>query len=290
MKQGLHANVPLAEYLADPCEAPSLSAGIAHILISQSPLHAKWQHPRLSTAYRTKEDTKFDIGTAAHSLLLEGLDKVAVVQADDWRTKAAQQQRTEARNNGMTPLLEKHYQAVKAMVEEAERYLRDCELAAALRDAQAELTGIVKRGNLWLRFRPDKLSADRCVMVNYKTCENANPEIFSRQIPRLGYDLSAAFYELCMAELGHKSEEVFLAQETTPPYACSLVGLDSATREIARGKVDLALKLWEKCIGSDRWPAYSSKIQYATPSTWEMSAHEERLLTLDERLELAGQA
>ena len=35
-------------YHADPCPVPSLSAGVAHTLLTQSPLHAKYCHPRLT--------------------------------------------------------------------------------------------------------------------------------------------------------------------------------------------------------------------------------------------------
>src|SRR5262245_50563917 len=67
-------DIPLAEYLADPCPAPSLSASIAHILLSQSPRHAWEAHPRLNPHYEPEEAEAFDLGTAAHAYLLEGAE------------------------------------------------------------------------------------------------------------------------------------------------------------------------------------------------------------------------
>ena len=281
----------MAEYLADPCDSPSLSAGVANIILRQSPLHAKWAHPKLSPNYRQEEDGRFDIGTAAHSLILEGDDKVAVCEFNDWRTKAAQEQRDLARQNGMVPLLSKHYVAVRAMVDVAREFMATCELSGPLKGAEPELTCIAKDGAIWLRARPDLLSAPvRSHLFNYKTTENAAPAAFCRQIERMGYDLDAAFYERVMGNLGHRSEEFFIAQEITPPYACSLHGLDQAAREIAQGKVELAMRIWEKCLQTNRWGTYPRTVQYAAPSMWEMDQAEERRQSFDDLLELAGQA
>ena len=34
---GLYANLPFADYLADPCEAPSLTSSLAKTLLERSP-------------------------------------------------------------------------------------------------------------------------------------------------------------------------------------------------------------------------------------------------------------
>lgn len=286
---GIH-RMTMEQYLADPCLVPSITSGIADAILRQSPLHAKWQHPKLSPAYRQEEDGRFDIGTAAHSLILEGDDKVAVCEFNDWRTKASQEQRDLARSNRMVPLLAKHYKAVKEMVAVARDFMKNCEIGASLAGAQPELTLIAKDGDIWLRARPDLTSTDNSVLVNYKTCENASPDVFCRQITRMGYDLSAVFYERAMSLLGHRSEEFFIAQEITPPYACSLSGLDSAAREIAEQKLGLALSIWERCLKTGRWNAYPTRCHYASPSSYEMAEAEERRLTADDRIELATQA
>jgi len=279
----------MADYLADPCPVASLSAGIANTLITQSPLHAMFKHPKLSPDYRQEQDTKFDIGTAAHSIFLEGDDKVAVVEANDWRTKDAQAQRDLARSNGMVPLLSKHYAAVKAMVGVAREFVSTCSLSKQLVGAEAEVTCIAKVGETWIRTRKDLLSQDRSVLINYKTCENACPDLFSRRLSAMGYDLSAALYEYVMELLGHRAQEFFIAQEISPPYACSIVGLSEAAREVARGKLKVAIALWERCMKSGKWPGYTSQVCYATPSSWEMDAHEDRMLSIEDRLELGGQ-
>ena len=63
--------MPAEKYHADPCMVPSLSNSVAQILLSESPRKAWFSHPKLNTAFAEKEDGKFDIGTAAHAVLLE---------------------------------------------------------------------------------------------------------------------------------------------------------------------------------------------------------------------------
>jgi hypothetical protein len=282
MKAGIH-NIPMAEYLADPCLRPSLSAGIAHTLITKSPMHAKAEHPKLSPQYVAKDADKFDIGTASHSMILEGEDKVCVVEADDWRKKESQEKRDDARKNGLTPLLRKHYEAVTQMVGVAKSFMAECEIGPRIKDADAELTMLWQERDLWMRARPDLWSKDRRVLVNYKTSESAEPNTFIRLIPRLGYDLSAAFYERGARILGHQAQEFFVVLEINPPFACSLVGLDPAMREVADSKLALALKAWRRCMETDLWPAYPLNVCYASPTSWELDRAEERRLMLEDK-------
>ena len=284
MSAGIH-KLPMAAYLADPCPQPSASAGVLETILTRSPLHAKWEHPKLSPAYAPAQSTTFDIGTAAHGMILEGDDKVCVVEADDWRTKIAQAQREEARANGLTPLLRKHYEAVRKMVSVARSFMLECEIAPRIKDAEPELTMLWQVRGFWYRARPDLWSKDRATLVNYKTSESAEPNAFIRRMPSLGCDLSAALYESGAQALGHRAEEFFIAQETSPPYACSLIGLDNAQREIARNKLALAQAIWERCMKEDKWPAYPSRICVGTPSSWELDRDEELRLSFADILE-----
>ena len=96
-KPGVHL-LSMESYQRDPCPSPSLSSHIAHRLITQSPLHAWYAHPRLNPRYVEEDSTAFDLGSCAHALLLEGEDSIAVIEADDWRTKVAKEARAKARS------------------------------------------------------------------------------------------------------------------------------------------------------------------------------------------------
>src|SRR5262245_29477228 len=113
---GIHAISP-AQYHADPCPAPSLSSSIAKMLCLESAAHAQYAHPRLNPAGAGDDaDERFDIGTAAHALLLEGTTAIAVIDAKDYRTNAAKDARDAAYAAGLTPLLKARWTDVQAMV------------------------------------------------------------------------------------------------------------------------------------------------------------------------------
>jgi len=125
MKPGLFPNIPMADYVADKlCVVPTLNASSAHTLLSQSPFHAFTAHPRLNPAAQQDESNVADIGTVAHEVLLTGsTSRIVVVQAEDWRTKAAQEARKAARENGGVAILVAKMADVKAMVDAAQEYV-----------------------------------------------------------------------------------------------------------------------------------------------------------------------
>jgi hypothetical protein len=110
-------DVPADAYHDDTLtDRPSLSASIAHVLVSRSPKHAWTAHPKLNPEFERTDEAKFDVGTLVHSLLLDQSREVAVIPADDWRTKAAKEARDEARAAGLVTLLERQWTEVEAMV------------------------------------------------------------------------------------------------------------------------------------------------------------------------------
>ena len=85
---------------------PTLNASVAKILHSQTPKHAWLAHPRLNPEYRESHDTKFDLGSAAHAMLLQPeRDLVAIGAFDDYKTKAAQLWKAEVYEAGRIPIL-----------------------------------------------------------------------------------------------------------------------------------------------------------------------------------------
>lgn len=271
-----------AEYLADQTgNPPSLSASIAKVLLQQSPLHAWHAHPRLNPNYKSEEKAEFDYGTAAHALLLEGDETgLVVVQADDWRTKAAREARDAARADGKTPLLERQLGKVKAMVFAAHAALAKSELAGIFATGQAERVVQWREGSVYCRSKLDFLpDDDQLPIIDYKSTTDASPEAFSRQIASLGYDIQASFYQRGVkAELGQDRLFIFIAQEKEPPYACTFHGIAPSMKEIADAKVERAIRLWEECQRANTWPGYESRIHWAEATTWQMNEHEATLM------------
>lgn len=270
-------NMPAAEYHADPCETPSLSSGIAKILLAKSPRAAFMAHPRLNPNAKDRNPNKFDLGTSAHALLLdETAAGIVVVDADDWRTKAAREARDEAHANGKTALLATDFAAAQEMVEAARKFIAGSEIASDWAAAKSEQTVLWREDGVWLRARPDRLSNDRAIIMDYKTTGDASPETFIRQMVSLGYHIQAEFYRRGVRALGAEPKAfVFIAQETEPPYECALYACDPLLQEIGQFAVDRAIDEWRKALQTNEWRGYGSRVHWATAPAWLRTQHEE---------------
>lgn len=258
----------MAEYLA----IPAVSSGLLHKLLGESPRHA-WAESWLNQNRGREDSSKMDIGTFAHAMLLEGgHDGLVVVEADDWRTKAAKDKRDEARAAGKLPILAHKLPEVEAMVTAAKEYLAESEIAGVFDTGSAEKTIVFELDGVICKIRPDHLTAGYGLILSYKTTAgSANPESWIRtQLP--SYDVATVFYErgvdtLCPEDVSSRC--VHLVQEQSYPYACSLVTLAPAWRDLAERKLNRALALWSECAKSGYWPAYPSRICHAEPMPWE---------------------
>jgi hypothetical protein len=265
------------DYLADPCPKPSLSRSVIKDLIFKTPRHAFWNHPKLNNEFKPEEsEKKFDIGTAAHSVFLQG-DNIAVcLDFDDWRKKEAQAARDEARAQGLIPLLEKQYDGVMAMVEVARIALLTSELNVDLKDGESEVTYIWKEGETYCRIRPDWIHNNSTIIFDYKTtAQSANPEPYSRIIVNNALDIQDAFYRRGVNKVeGTTPDFYFMVQEVEPPYLCSFIELDLQFKDMGEEKVKRGLHLWRECMKSGAWPSYSNRIYTIEPPSYALAGWE----------------
>lgn len=267
-------SLPADDYHADQVAADrvTLSASIARILLAESPAHARAAHPRLNPDWVPTHDEKFDVGTAAHALLLEGEAAVAVIEAADWRTAIAKEQREEARAAGQIPLLSKHWAAVEQMVNAVKLQIAELEVDPPLfTDGKPEQTLLWEhKGAVACRARLDWLRDDRTAIDDLKTTSrSANPETWAKTIFSLGYDVQAAFYRRAVKAItGIEPEFRLLVIETSAPYALCAMSLAPDAMAIADKKVDYALKLWARCLRDDNWPAYDLRVHHIEMPPW----------------------
>jgi hypothetical protein len=274
--------MPAEVYHADPCPEPSLSASIAKKIWQQSPQHAAHAHPRLNPQKEEEHKAAFDLGTACHDVLLEGgTGKIEVIEAADWRTKAAKEARDAAYDAGLVPLLPHQADRVQAMSGAAMKYIEQTELAGILDDGLPEQTMIATWNSVWLRGRTDWLTGDRKIIMDYKTVgQSANPEDFSRTaLFKLGHDIQAAMYQLLNGLTGGPTDAAFvwLVQEVAEPYACSLVGASPSIFDIGDAKLAHCIEAWQTGIKSGVWPGYGPRIAYPDVPPWEVAKVEEMM-------------
>ena len=185
-----------------------LSASLTKTLLSRSPFHA-WQDSPLNPTRTQQEASRLDVGTIAHALLLEGVDNVEVIDAADWRTKAAKEQRDEARQAGKVPVLRHQYGQIIDMAEVASNSLAECPDMNGLKwsDGKPEQSIFWQSEGVDLRARLDWLANDYSIILDYKTTELSSPAAWMRAIPSNGYDVQAAHYlDAVKAETGKQAD------------------------------------------------------------------------------------
>jgi hypothetical protein len=277
-KPGLYFDMSCEEYHADPCAIPSLSSSIAKVLIDRSPWHAWFNHCRLNPNYEPKQKEAFDIGSAFHTLFLKNGADIAVIEADDWRTTAAKNERDAARAAGKTPLLRAQFARAQQMVDAVRRQVDKHEEAAdAFKGGIPERTLIWREDNgVWCRARLDWMPHSGIAYPDLKTtAAAASPEQWGRKVMfDTGCDIQDAFYRRGLKKLGINDHAylLFVVAEVDEPHAMATHRLAPGAMAMADRKVEHAIKLFGMCQERNWWPGYRAETAWHDPPPW----HEQR--------------
>jgi hypothetical protein len=242
---GFHANINEDEYHAD---LGSLSVSGAKVLLrAPARFHYEREHP-------VHRDV-FDIGTAAHALVLGvGMDRIYVAPFDDWRTKAARLEQETARADGLVPILPADWLKVCDMADELSAHKLAMELLSE-GDAEVSAYALDEPTGVMRRARFDWLGST--VLSDYKTAASAEPAAFASAAARFGYHMQDAWYTDLARDLGHPAAAfAFIVQEKEPPYLVTVVELDDEAVALGRAKNRQALERFRDCTESGSWPGY----------------------------------
>jgi hypothetical protein len=301
IQPGIHNGIPADQYHdSQLTPQPALSAHYAHLLLTKSPRHAYTIHPQLGAQKLTDREERFDVGTAAHALLLEGraitvedytwrVDDESIRQAtiircnskpfalitdaEDWRTKIAKDIRAEARAQGLVALLTVQWLQVQEMVASVRDQLGRLDVdPIPFTEGKPEQTLVWQEPNgVWCRGRADWLRDDHTAIDDLKTTKaSANPHDWTRTTMwAIGADIQAAFYLRGLRALtGRTAEFRFVVAECQPPFALSVVSLAPDALALADEKIDKALRVWKECLDTDSWPAYTRQQVFAELPPW----------------------
>jgi hypothetical protein len=282
--------MPDHEYHADPVPGGSLSVTGARKLLPPS-CPAKF---RYWVDHGDPPKADYDFGHAAHEMVLGIGQGMAVIDAADWRTKAAKQQRDEAYADGAAPILRADYEHVVAMADA----LRAHPVAAALFDpergeAEQALFWIDDTTGIWRRARLDWLPyyivhttggvrhGGRLIIPDYKTCNSADPAAIEKAIYAYGYHQQAAQYidgvRALFPAYRHPDAEdpafVFVFQEKTPPYLVTIAEPDAMALRIGRNLNRQAIEVYRQCVARGEWPSYSDDVIHVGLPAWAENAY-----------------
>jgi len=237
----------------------ALSASGAWILAEDCPAKFLWKSP-WNPLWEAEHKPDFDLGTAAHLAVLEPDQFSArsqLIEAADYRTNKAREQRDRAREEGRVPLLIWQCDIVRAIAGS----IRAHPIAGqAFKDGQPEVTLTwrdVPTG-VPCKARVDWLPKHGNWLIDLKSAASANPRVWRDQAYRLGYHARAAWYlDGAEAVLGRRPDEYwFVVVEKEPPYLVSVIAFDEAALDWGRRVNRRACELFARCTASADWPGY----------------------------------
>ena len=228
---------------------PSLSHSGMKTLLAQTPHRFRWEleQGEVSTA-------AFELGSAAHTLVLGVGPKPVDVGEDAWR--GAKKLEVEAvRRDGCIPLKTKDYQRVIGMAMAVSRHRGAARL---LTDGRPEVSIFARDPDtqVMMRARLDWLRDDGQI-VDFKTSLDARPSRFGRRALDYGYYLQDPTYRHIAEWAGIEVTGFeFVQVEVEPPYEVSICHLQAPTRDLGWLHAREAIDLFNTCMTAGEWPSH----------------------------------
>lgn len=265
------------DYHSDPFEKPSLSSSIAKRMVGASPYHGWLMHPKLGGC--SESSSTMDRGSLIHALILgQDTEDFALIDADDFRSKAARSARDSARAEGKIPVKVADFRDAEATADEVhEDLLRDGILLSGHSELVFAWVESADGVDVQCRAMVDHIIPESSTIIDFKNCESASPDSVRRSIYSYGYDIQFAAYTSAFCHLfpDLAGREDFLwafieqlPDESPKKSATQLYRPDGVMRELGRSRWGRAVKLWAECLKSGRWPFYGNGPLQISPQSW----------------------
>lgn len=229
---------------------------------------AKYKARYITGEAPQKETKAFDLGKAAHCLILEPelFHSEFVRQPDDIKVRRGKKwDEFKAAHEGMVVLTGDDWEACQRIRDSVERSHFGAKL---LNGGKAEVSYFKRdeETGLVIKCRADYLLGD--LLVDVKTAVSAHPDEFSRKAKQLGYHLQDAIYR----DIAGLDEFAFLAVEKEPPYVVTApILFDADARRLGLLKYRRALNDLAESIEFDHFPGYTSEPVVVGLKPWEQS-------------------
>jgi hypothetical protein len=294
---GAYSGLPIDDYFApDICRGPSISSSGLRTIWSQGPAAWWWTSPLNPNAPPPASKDCFDLGRAAHTLLLgeSGFYETFAIRPamwPDWRTKAAQEWRAEMTALGFTILTPENIEQIRGMAGllPGQSAMPESGLANSRLVQQGLLAGAVetslfwidKKTGVWLKARPDVIPRSSGLFVDLKTHKTQDP---MKAIFENGYHAQAALIaEGAIEVLGVERSQIDfidLFVQTVPPFRVTPIHFNPYSAPAPGGTevIDLmaigveqnraALDTFARCLKTGEWPAADGQDRQAKMPKW----------------------
>lgn len=277
------------DYHGDPFKArPSLSSTMAKLIEDRSPMHAFMASRRCNPPEDDAGSaaTKFDLGSAAHSLILHKGKKIKRINAPDKRSADTKEEIEEARRRGFIPLLAHEYDKAKTIAMAFNEQITAFGLSYVFGRAYPELAAVFDlegapcRGLLDKIYIPKKGEKYQDIYVfDLKTTGvNGRPDHFIKHAINMGYDIQRALYMEGLKTLfpDKNIHWMWIVVETQEPYPISIICAPDAMEEIGRAKALSAASIWGHCLDSNSFPSYPQRIIRPPLPSYYMSQFDQK--------------
>lgn len=274
MKPGIYHGMSNEAYHA--CKDAVSNSGLGDIM--QSPFHYYARHLDPDRPAPAEKAGQLE-GTLAHCAILEPeeFSKRFVVGPDVSRATKAWKE-FEAANEGLVCIKPDQYDTA---MRQAEQVRRLPAVAEALARGRSEVSAfwIDEETGVLCRVRPDWVNelSSGVVLLDVKTYSSAAPDEFARQVARKGYARQDAMYSDGYGTAAQVNVHAFLfvAVESTWPYAASVCQLDDESADAGYMEYRDALHRYAHCRRTGIWPGYSTDVELIRMPNWAMSKAEQ---------------
>lgn len=258
-------DLPAAVYHSDPYKGGTLSQSETKILLDEggpAKYRAQQDLPR-------EEKNEWDLGTAAHALILgKGEEQLVVHQYEDYRTKDAREARDAAYEAGKTPLKPQEWEATKALADAVPGHIRQLFTGGVAEQAMfwRHTTGQHLRGQMdyWV---PGSYIAD------LKTINDSSMRSIEADVWRLRYYYQAAFYRRGVHALTGDWLPYFIVfVEKKAPFLSRVVEVTDDYLAVGEAHMDKALAIHAECTATGEWPGHSDTVHQLLPPPWAANA------------------
>jgi len=262
MKFELIKNLPASDYH----KIEAFSASTAKICLRSA------AHFAASRETVKEPSEAMKIGTAVHTAILEPhlFDaEIAIMPKFDKRTKVGKEGAEQFENDNIGKTVIDWYQGerVKSIAES----VRGHEFFKTyVKDGDAEATLLWGQYGLQCKARIDYLANG--TIFDVKTCQDASPAGFAKQVASFGYHMQAAHYSMGFKRVcGEKLDRfVFIAVESAYPHMVGIYTLGVDSLKAGQSDLGKAARVYAYAISEKPEMTYSNRVMEIDIPQWAM--------------------
>lgn len=270
-RPGVYEGVPEDQYHADRGLAAELGRSLSQSgakTLLESPERFAWERDH----GRPPKDA-FDLGSLAHALILRsGDNRICVIDAYDWRTKAAQEARKAAYAAGLIPVHRADLLQASRIAAAVRRHPLAGSIFAKGRP-EVTLYWVDEETGITCRARVDWVRDNALVDLKTTRYGGSTPPAFGKSAASYDYPMQAAHYSDGYEALtGEALPFVTVVVEVDPPYLISVGQYTAEDVETGRERMRRAKATFAERESSGAWADAPQIVTFPIPGWYASRA------------------